>query len=87
MGQIKKKFVKWLTNKMIIRNYKKAGKEYGEALSYCCYSPPGNLLSAKENFEFWEKEYKKRGFRPINKDSFIRYGGYDEPLIGLGEKA
>jgi hypothetical protein len=74
-------------DKAIIKSYKAAGREYGEALSYCCYGAPGNLMSAKEKFELWEKAYKKRGFKALPIHAFICHGGYDEPLMGLGQRA
>ena len=75
-------FVQFLSLEKVKAKYKRAGASYGDAVSYVPIM--GKCIGfdqRREEFEFWEDEWVRRGQIPVPFDNFVRYGGgYVEEL-------
>jgi hypothetical protein len=65
----------------IEKRYFAAGREFGEAVSYAIYGKPGNWKEARCAWRYWTVVYKARGYLPIPFYQFLRWGGYDVPVL------
>lgn len=78
-------FKKFLNDRQVERRYVNAGAVAGVAISYIVIAGECvGFQSSMKRWAHWEKEYARRGYRTISADSFVSYGGYGKPLVGLG---
>ena len=73
-------------NKSVEEKYVTAGRFFGFCVSYIYMGEPIGFKKFLAEWEKWEAEYARRGYRTISLDQFIELGGYGEPLKGLGQK-
>lgn len=79
-------FIQLLTDKTVEQKYRKAGAEFGGAVSMLYMGECVGFSKLLKRWEKWEAEYAKRGYRTISLDDFVLCGGYGRPLKSLGEK-
>lgn len=80
-------FERFLSDHQVEQRYVNAGARAGNAIS--CIPIAGKSMNFKalvRSWVRWEKEYARRGYRTISTNSFVSYGGYARPIVGLGEK-
>lgn len=81
---IKSLFSKKDKNELIIRQYKEAGLDYGDALSYM--APMGKCIGfdkLEKKFIKCQNRYIEAGFRPVFIHEFIEAGGYGKDIDNL----
>ena len=66
--------------------YVKAGGVFGDAVSYLYLGECIGFADLLKDWERWEAEYARRGFRTQPIDAFVSYGGYNTPIEGIGTK-
>lgn len=69
-----------LSDKSVQQKYIDAGASFGDAVSYSYAGEVVGFQEMLKNWEAWEEEYARRGFRTISLDAFINFGGYGEPI-------
>ena len=75
-----------LSDGFVERIYLGAGAALGDALSYGLDVFPGDgtrLSTLVNRWAKWEEEYSRRGFRTIDLERFVGFGGYGEPVKGF----
>ena len=75
---------RFMTDKWIEKHYAKAGRIFGDAVSYIYMGECVGFDSMLAKWEKLEAEYAKRGYRTLPVDDFVAYGGYGTPLKDLG---
>ena len=75
---------RFMTDKWIEKHYAKAGRIFGDAVSYIYMGECVGFDSMLAKWEKLEAEYAKRGYRTLPVDDFVAYGGYGTPLKNLG---
>ncbi len=73
----------WLNHKSdsaLFEDYTLAGAEFGDAVSYIYLGECVGFESILRDFEMWEQEYARRGYRTISIADFVDYIGYGKPL-------
>lgn len=83
-----KYLVRLLPTSLIIKKYKDAGLDFGDAFSYL--PAMGECIGFQkllERWVFWEAEYARRGYHTIDLPSFVNSGGWGEELPRLCVKA
>lgn len=66
--------------KKIVDEYRNAGSDFGNAVSYLYL---GECIDFREKFERWEaaeQAYAGLGFRTLSIDDFVQIGGYSNTL-------
>lgn len=79
-------WLKKLSDNQVEEYYIKSGATFGDAVSYLYMGECVGFGEMLSNWENWELEYSRRGYRALPIDFFIKYGGYGLPLNGLGVK-
>lgn len=72
-------FLKFLTDNQVTSRYKKAGSIFGEAVSMIYLGECVGFEKILRRFEKWEKEYARRGYKPLSVDDF-RAASYGEDI-------
>ena len=72
-----------LSDEEVITKYIDAGAAFGDAVGFIYNDECANFREMFEEWEKWEREYVKRGFRSIPLDYFVMFGGFEKPLKGL----
>lgn len=70
----------WLKDKTVERNYVELGAEFGDALSYSYMGEAVGLPLMLNSLAHWEKEYARRGYRPVSINRFVSLGGYGKSI-------
>ena len=69
MASLTDYLVRLLPNKYVKREYLKSGARYAYWSSYLMNSAdPIQGREFERKFEFWQKEYVRRGFQPVSMD-------------------
>lgn len=71
-------FRRLLSDDSVTGAYVTAGAEFGYDVSYLMAGKFFGFEKRLQNWQRWEQEYAKRGFRTISLDDFIRIGGYGD---------
>jgi len=77
---IKRFWAARLGDTSVWRRYVRAGAVFGEAVSYIYMGECVGFAKLLGQWEFWEQEVARRGFRTVSLDAFVQLGGYGVPL-------
>lgn len=77
---------KFLSDAQVEGRYVNACAHFGSALSYIAMGECVGFEKLLAQWEKWEAEYARRGYRTLPSDDLVSYGGYGRPLVGLGVK-
>jgi hypothetical protein len=80
------KMLEKLIDKYIQEKYVKAGRVFGNALSYKYFAVAVDFDYMLTKLVRWEKRYAKRGYHTITIKDFVDYGGRGKALKNLGVK-
>jgi len=87
MLNINKLIKKLLRDSTVEKKYVKSGAIFGDVVSYL---PMGECIGFEgllKNWENWEKEYARRGYRTVSLDRFVNLGGYNKSIDDvIGQK-
>ncbi len=79
-------FKRLLSDCEVERRYLRAGRISGAVVSLIYLGEPVGFEEMLREWEKWEAEYARRGYRTISLDGFIEAGGYGRPLLNIGIK-
>lgn len=68
------------SDKKLQHRYVKAGRAYGDAVSYSMMGSVVGIREMRLKYEKLEQEYAARGYRTVTLRRFIEYGGYGEEI-------
>jgi hypothetical protein len=71
-----KQTAKNLWEKFVIHRYVSSGLYWGDLESYTFMGEPYRYGSACNSLDFWEAQYEKLGYLPINREEWVAAGGY-----------
>lgn len=71
-----KRLIGYLPEDKIVAEYVRAGKEFGDTISYLYMGEPVGLDALLENWARWERAYAQLGYHTISLDAFIQIGGW-----------
>jgi hypothetical protein len=71
-----KQTIKNLWEKIVINRYVSAGLRWGDATSYAFIGEAVGYKFMEKLLYFWEKYYKKLGYKPVNCHIWVDAGGY-----------
>lgn len=86
LGWLKRLFSRRTSDEEVEQGYLRAGGLFGDAVSYLYMGECIGFSDLLDAWAQWEREYAERGYRTISLDSFIDYGGYNKPIMGLRTK-
>lgn len=72
-----------LTDRFVAKMFWRAGINYGDMLSYAFMGKSVGFDRAKKQYEYWKKEYVRRGFLAPPIKEFIDAGGYGKCIDHL----
>lgn len=79
-------FRRFRGDKAIENCYVQAGREFGDAVSYIYMGESLGFEDLLREWEIWEAEYARRGYRTFPVEDFVALGGYGQALKDLGAK-
>ena len=74
---------KFLPDFFVEKKYIRAGSAFGDAVSYLYIGECRGFEKLLDNWDFYEKEYSRRGYRTVSLDSFVELGGYGKNIADL----
>ena len=74
------KLLKYLYNEFVVYRYIETGRVFGAMCSYSHLGKCGGFDEQQRRFEYWENKYAQLGYKKIELDSFIDYGGYGKDI-------
>lgn len=83
MKQRIKKFADNLWEKYVIHKYVKTGLHWGDLTSYTFLGEPEGYIYLCKDLEYWEAEYKKLGYIPLDRRRWVDAGGYGKDYQSL----
>lgn len=88
LERVLERWYQWRLTRMseasVWEGYVAAGKQFGDALSYGYMGTPLYHDQMLAQWQRWEAEYAKRGYRTISLDAFIEWGGWGKAPTDLG---
>ena len=73
-------FRKLISDERVEHEYVKIGSWVGNAVSMLCYGEAVGMERKVNQWERWEEEYARRGYRTVSLDKFIDLGGHGKVI-------